>query len=449
MSQSIRSYAAAGAAIAVAGAVAVAPAPAQALPDKALASVSPEIQLTTTADPFTVWVETFETAFANFTALTGEYFEAPLPVVQQVVANWFHYATLLPDIGDIFEDIVENANAIVENQIAAQTDNLDALHQLIYGVLEPEIPASLAPVLNYTTNYNSGMVIGALGLVVSPLLALGDQLTEFVDELVAGDLIKAANALINIPAAMTNGFLNGHGILDLTFLAGILPVPSGVTIDELGIAMGGLLSPAGSIFNSINAEVKLTGLPKITVPGVKAGLIGSWFAANQSSAEAIGWSGTGNPLAALATSSEEDAEEEEAPAELAAAATVPPSALDPESTALSVDLATDDADAESDVSDPEPSTTDSDTAETDGDADSEGNADGEGDADVDSEGDVDGEGDADVDSEGDVDGEGDADAGDSDSGDSDGDSGDSDGDSDSGDSDSGDSGDSDSGTASD
>jgi hypothetical protein len=109
---------------------------------------------------------------------------------------------------------------------------------------------------------------------------------------------------------MTDGFFNGHGILSLDFLIPLLPPR--VTIDELGIAMGGLLSPAGSIFNSVNAVVDL-GFPigKVTVEGVKAGLIGSWFAANQSSAVAIGWSGEGNPLAALGkTGAEEEAEEE-------------------------------------------------------------------------------------------------------------------------------------------
>lgn len=411
MSQSIRSYAAAGAAIAVAGAVAVAPAPAQALPDRALASVSPTIQLTTTEDPFTVWMETFETTFANFTDLTGAYFEAPFPVVQQVIANWFHYATLLPDIGDIFEDIVENADALVENLIAPQTGNLSGLHPLVYEVIAGEVPEALTPVLEYTTNYNSGMVIGALGLVVSPLLALGDQLSEFVDELTEGDLLKAANALINIPAAMTNAFFNGHGILDLTFLADILPVPSGVTIDELGLAMGGLLSPAGSIFNSVNAVANL-GFPigKVTVAGVKAGLIGSWFAANQSSAEAIGWSGTGNPLAALGTDSGEEGSEEEGSEEEASEDAEAPAAastaadLDSEEAAPSVDVVSDDADVESDVS------------EVDADADGEEGVEEEVDADVDGEEGVEEEVDADVDGEEGVDDEVDSDEVDSDEG---------------------------------
>ncbi|MGB0877249.1 MAG: hypothetical protein ACPGXI_09350, partial [Mycobacterium sp.] len=409
MAQNIRSYAAAGAALAVAGAVAVAPVPSESLPDRALRLASPAVQLTTTADPFLAWVEVFNNTSVNFAALSEQYLEAPFPVVQQVVANWYNYVQMLPDIGPIFEDIVENANALVENQIAPQVDNLDALHQLIFSVVEAEIPASLKPLIDYTTNYNSGMVIGALGLVVSPLLALGDQLSEFATELGAGEFGNAINALINIPAAMTDGFFNGHGILDLTFLAGILPVPPGTDVEELGIAMGGLFSPAGSIFNSLNAVVKLTGLPKITVPGVKAGLLGSWFAANQSSAEAIGWSGEGNPLAALLTDGEEAEEEaeEEAPAALAAADTVPAGALDAELTAVTVDV---DADvAEGDVAEGD---ADADVAEGDADADvAEGDADAdvaEGDADADvAEGDADAdvaEGDADADvAEGDAD----------------------------------------------
>ncbi len=310
MAQRIRSYAAAGAAVAVAGAVAVAPAPAQSVPERALAVASPAFQLTTTANPIEAWIETFQNSYTNFLALTGEYFEAPFPVVQQVLVNWAGYVELLPDVIKIAEDIVLNAEALIANQIAAQPDNLTGLHGTIYGVVKGQVPEGLVPLLDYSTNYNSGMVIGALGLLVSPLLALETQIDEFVTEFGDGDLIKAANALINIPAAMTDGFFNGHGILSLDFLIPLLPPI--VTIDELGIAMGGLLSPAGSIFNSVNAVVDL-GFPigKVTVEGVKAGLIGSWFAANQSSAEAIGWSGEGNPLAALGkTGAEEEAEEE-------------------------------------------------------------------------------------------------------------------------------------------
>jgi len=271
---------------------------------------SPAFQLTTTANPIEAWIETFQNSYTNFLALTGEYFEAPFPVVQQVLVNWAGYVELLPDVIKIAEDIVLNAEALVANQTAAQTDNLTGLHGTIYGVVKGQVPEGLVPLLDYSTNYNSGMVIGALGLLVSPLLALETQIDEFVTEFGDGDLIKAANALINIPAAMTDGFFNGHGILSLDFLIPLLPPI--VTIDELGIAMGGLLSPAGSIFNSVNAVVDL-GFPigKVTVEGVKAGLIGSWFAANQSSAEAIGWSGEGNPLAALGkTGAEEEAEEE-------------------------------------------------------------------------------------------------------------------------------------------
>ncbi|MGB0438390.1 MAG: hypothetical protein ACPGIJ_15720, partial [Mycobacterium sp.] len=80
----------------------------------------PAVQLTTTADPFLAWVEVFNNTELNVAALTNEYLKAPFPVVQQVVANWYNYVQMLPDIGPIFEDIVENANALVENQIAPQ-----------------------------------------------------------------------------------------------------------------------------------------------------------------------------------------------------------------------------------------------------------------------------------------------------------------------------------------
>ncbi|MCH9733277.1 MAG: hypothetical protein K0U78_01780 [Actinomycetia bacterium] len=401
MAQRIRSYAAAGAAVAVAGAVAVAPAPAQSVPERALAVASPAFALTTTANPIEAWIETFQNSYASFLALTGEYFEAPFPVAQQVLVNWAGYVELLPDIPAIVDDISKNVDALEANLVAAQPDNLDALHQLMFNAVGGLVPPGLLPLIDYTTNYNSGMVVGALGLVVSPLLALGTQIDEFVTELGNGEIIKAANALINIPAAMTDAFFTGHGVLDLNFLIPLIPPQQGLEITELGIAMGGLFSPAGSMFNSLDLKVKFGALP-ISIPGVKAGLLGSWFAANQSSAEAIGWSGEGNPLAALGkTGAEEEAEEEAAApaaasAALPAADAVPPSVVDPEAAALTVDLVSDvaDADEESDVvdADEESDVVDADEESDVADADEESDV-----ADADVESDV-----ADADEESDV-----------------------------------------------
>jgi hypothetical protein len=99
----------------------------------------------------------------------------------------------------------------------------------------------LAPLLNFfATNY-SGQLLGLLGPLVAPVVVLTRSFTAIGEFFEAGDVIGAINELINIPANVTNGVLNGAGFLDLTGIVNaIAPLPiEGI---KLGLNTGGLLN---------------------------------------------------------------------------------------------------------------------------------------------------------------------------------------------------------------
>ncbi len=92
---------------------------------------------------------------------------------------------------------------------------------------------------------------------------------------------------------MVGAFLNGGQVLDLTWLAPVLGFPPLVT--KFGLAMGGLLSPGGSLFNALDVAVTIEG-DTLEIPGVGAGPIGSLMGFDWAIASAIGWKRDGNPL---------------------------------------------------------------------------------------------------------------------------------------------------------
>jgi hypothetical protein len=69
------------------------------------------------------------------------------------------------------------------------------------------------------------------------------------------------------------------------------------------VDLGGLLSGGGSLFDAIGAGMDLDfpGLPSsFDLTGVAVGPIASMVELDQSIAEALGWSGVGDPLSGLA-----------------------------------------------------------------------------------------------------------------------------------------------------
>lgn len=266
--------------------------------------LGPPVALSATVNPITNWLEVFNESEVNFAGLANNWLQAPAPIVQQVIANQLSHLTQLPDFRAIFEEMFANAQAALAAPFATDLSTLDELKQTVYDlmlngfppVIAPYVPPALVPLVNFTTTYLSGALLGLVGLAANPMLALGSGLHGVVSSLVDGtpDLAEAINRLINIPANVVGAFLNGGQSIDISAL---LPLVGPLPIEGLRaqLVFGGLLSPAGSMFDAIT--MILSDTPGDVLPGNPSGLIGSLIAVSKLIAKALGWSGVGNPLA--------------------------------------------------------------------------------------------------------------------------------------------------------
>lgn len=281
----------------------------------------PAVQLTADSDFFTLWADVLDRAFTNVTNLGTELVTPPLPILQQVVVNQANFLQDFlnnpSDIWNIFGQMWGNLVAGVSAPfVQPDLDNLDTLQSVAYlalsglmGTILPDNPELGQWVLDFSTTSLGGWIIGEVGTFVSPWLELYNSLGDMFDSIRADDWAGAWNDLINIPAHMTDGWLNGYGPIDLTELAQDLDVP-GLVIRSLSFDLPGLLNSAGTLFGSVSADVcagiiavgRCVGIP-ISMDGSPSGPLGSLISLSHTIAEALGWDGTGNPIDALLTGS--------------------------------------------------------------------------------------------------------------------------------------------------
>jgi hypothetical protein len=164
--------------------------------------------------------------------------------------------------------------------------------QLLVG---DQLASEITPYLNFTGSPLSGILMGDIGTTLGPILQLNDDITSIVAALSGAnpDYTTAFDDLLNIPANVTNAFLNGYGDFDFTSGSGA----SGV------LDLGGLLSPGGSLINALGFTDTFgdcsIACATFEVPSTAVGPIASMVELSQAIAEAIGWDGVGNPLASL------------------------------------------------------------------------------------------------------------------------------------------------------
>ena len=254
-----RSYLTAG--IAAVGVGAIVLAPVQAIPDQA-APVPHRVVtdvgaiLAASFDPITPWVDTITTSIDNIAGLIGFAFEKPFPILQTVVANLGTYlgeltsgnAGLIP--GQIFGNIQKLFTApwdpgatqsfevgpegdqieitIAEGTYLSDTDPVsgDSPYDLQTGIntvlvtstlLDPAcadggecgVWPTVASVMTFLNSKATGVLLGLLGPVLSPVAALINSTTALMAAISDGDFVGAINELVNIPANLVNGFLNG------------------------------------------------------------------------------------------------------------------------------------------------------------------------------------------------------------------------------------------------
>ena len=281
------------AAVAVFGAAAIAIGPVQPVttnPAPILGAASTQaVDLVAAFDPITPWVQTIQAATTNLSSLFAAWSAKPFPVVGQIGANLGAYFSELPDIGTILGQVGANVNKALSAPVAADINTLDLTHLTAYGLLSQLLRF---PQLDFTTSSASGLFMGLIGPIIGPALALSRSITSAVAAVQSADWIGALNEVINIPAAMTNAFLNGGQTIDLTpLVAPLIPAPS--TLTSAGIAVGGLLSTGSSLFNALGLDALavvdpfLPAVPVYIGAGPGPGIMGSMIAMTKAIAGSI------------------------------------------------------------------------------------------------------------------------------------------------------------------
>lgn len=254
--------------------------------------------LASSFDPITPWVDTITNSIDNIGALIGFAFEKPFPILQTVIANIGTYfgeltsgnAGLIP--GQIFGNIQKlftapfnpgeissfsygpppgtetsfPAGTYLGNTLMPDGGPAAATQSLVNALIvdklilnpTPEcadagdcgIWPSLGPLTIPLNSYGSGALVGLLSPILSPVAALINSATAIVDAIKASDFIGAINELVNIPANLVNGFLNG-ALLNLTPILNLIAEPGSLPIEEVGLRLGGLIAGPTPINGSL------------------------------------------------------------------------------------------------------------------------------------------------------------------------------------------------------
>jgi hypothetical protein len=185
--------------------------------------------------------------------------------------------------------------------LGVTTINIPVLPLLVGDSLASQIE----PYINFTGSPLSGILWGSFGTTLGPLLQLNDDITAITAALggATPDYTTAFNDLADLPANVTNAFLNGYGDINFDSLLADFGITSPTTDAALLVDLGGLLSPAGSLINGIGFTDSFgdcsIACANLDVPATAVGPIASLFMQDQAIAESIGWDGVGQPLAHL------------------------------------------------------------------------------------------------------------------------------------------------------
>lgn len=254
---------------------------------------------------------------------TGGYAtEVALPILSQVITNLETYIGEFPDVGGIFGQIFDNLGNSLRAPFAAGVNQSGRLFNLLasdyfnqnvngtpyfnldiglgplptsqrdVGAVLPTLAgdayASLEPIINLLTTPISGVLVGAIGPIVAPVLAVVNSISNTLALLQESDFGGALTELINIPANVIGAVLNGGQTLDLTPLVGLLGVELPDSITSIGLKMGGLLSPGGVGLDALAAVASLDPqADPIVVPGLPVGPLGALAGLNSYVAKSI------------------------------------------------------------------------------------------------------------------------------------------------------------------
>jgi hypothetical protein len=247
------------------------------------------VRLTAGWDPLAAWQNAFSTASANASTLADNFLLAPGVGLQQAIVNEVGFLKEVindpSSIGTVLQQIATNAQTVASGLTgvgasaatnkAAQAHSVDALHGALLSLLPTMLPAGVDPatvtqVLDVLASPASGLLMGAVGPVISPGVALLNSVLAVGAALQASDPSAALSDLLDAPANMVNAVFNGadlnlDALVPLIAKSGLLP--AGTTINALDVAFGGLLSVGSVSQGTYTQGGTLTGTSAITTPG--------------------------------------------------------------------------------------------------------------------------------------------------------------------------------------
>lgn len=274
-----RGFIAAGAALVVSGMIAVNPAM-PTLPQAA----APSVQLTASLDPIGPWADVFNTTVANVTQVFDAIKDAD-----------FGFSNSLQEAFAAATFIGVDIASPDGTALAAQTLDWSHLWGLQYlsgmdmgmGVVPVDAAEPAATILALLSSPLSGVLMGLIGPLISPGVALLNSVESIASSLGGGDFEAALQGLLAAPANVVGAFFNGATLhLDalLPLLNEGLQVPDGNEIIGASFDFGGLFTPGvieageigGSLYNSLGLDLVMVGMSMpYSAPGEAVGLIAS------------------------------------------------------------------------------------------------------------------------------------------------------------------------------
>ena len=203
MRASIRPYVTAGVALVGASVIAVTPIqPAAAAAAVPVANTA--VQLAAAPSPFEVYPQVIERTAENVATLVETYFADPFPIITATIEN----------------QLVDLADAVTALEAG---DGSAAFASLLDAVMQPlRIPAAWGTAFQEKVDmsYGGWALLTFFGSAIAGFAATGGALMDVYEAAVTFDLIGVVNAVVNIPARIIDGVLNGVIPLGTGFFPG-------------------------------------------------------------------------------------------------------------------------------------------------------------------------------------------------------------------------------------
>lgn len=233
------------------GAGVIAVAPVEPVPTTEVRTASAAVQLTAAPNPFEYYPLVLGRSLSNVGDRLDEYFADPLPILAAIAGNQLR----------AFDSIV---GAVVS------LDPVAVVRAVLHAVTQPAV--NLARVLSTGEPFvTAASFLVRLALpVVSGVYAAGAAIGDAVEALFDLDIVGAVNAVINLPARVVDGFLNGFVDGETPSHTGLLdPVLSQPAADELTGPFAFLIKSLQEIGETISTPSPLStadALPPVSQP---------------------------------------------------------------------------------------------------------------------------------------------------------------------------------------